>query len=151
MNLLLVLHQYLPRHMTGTEQYVRSLALGFVERGHSVRIFAFEPLIQHEAPGRVYFERDEEVDGIAVRRIALHPDLAPNGELADHDNPLASQLFGRCLDSQPFDLVHVFHPRKTGTGAIQEPRARQIPVVVSIGEVATARHDNIHCLEARPD
>ncbi len=132
MNLLMVLHQYLPRHVTGTEQYVRSLALGFAKRGHSVRIFAFEPMIQHEAPDRAFIERDEKVDGIDVRRIALHPELAPNRELADHDNPLASQLFGRCLDSNPVDLVHVFHPRLTGSGAIREPKVRDIPVVVNL-------------------
>ena len=46
MNLVLVLHQYLPRHVTGTEQYVRSLAHGFSERGHNVRILAFEPTVR---------------------------------------------------------------------------------------------------------
>ena len=62
MNLVLVLHQYLPRHVTGTEQYVRSLALGFSERGHNVRILAFEPMIQIEAPGQIYLERDDMVE-----------------------------------------------------------------------------------------
>ena len=32
MKLLFILHQYLPRHVTGTEQYARSLALGLRER-----------------------------------------------------------------------------------------------------------------------
>ena len=30
MKILFVLHQYLPRHVTGTEQYVRSLAAGLL-------------------------------------------------------------------------------------------------------------------------
>ncbi len=132
MNLVLVLHQYLPRHLTGTEQYVRSLALGFSERGHNVRILAFEPMIRAEAPGQTYLERDDMVDGIPVRRISVHPELAPNSQLADYDNPLAAQLFGRFLDSHPVDLVHVFHPRLIGTGAIREPVARNIPVVVNL-------------------
>ena len=132
MNLVLVLHQYLPRHITGTEQYVRSLALGFSERGHNVRILAFEPMIRAEAPGQTYLERDDMVDGIPVRRISVHPELAPNSQLADYDNPLAAQLFGRFLDSHPVDVVHVFHPRLIGTGAIREPVARNIPVVVNL-------------------
>ena len=71
MKVLYVLHQYLPRHVTGTEQYVRSLARQMQVRGHEVAIFAYEPLIQFEAPGREWFEQDEMVEGVPVSHLSL--------------------------------------------------------------------------------
>ena len=38
MKVLLVVHQYLPRHVTGTEQYVRSIAHGLQAQGEHVEI-----------------------------------------------------------------------------------------------------------------
>jgi len=132
MRLLYILHQFLPRHVTGTEQYVRSIARGMRERGHDVRVFSFEPLIQHAAPGRLWFERDEEVEGIPVRRVSIHPEMAPNQELADHNNELIVRLLRRYLDEHDIDLVHAFHLRHMGMGGILEPKRLGKPVVVNL-------------------
>lgn len=132
MRLLLVVHQFLPRHVTGTEQYVRSVARGLQDRGHELTVLAFEPLIQHEAPGRLWFARDEVCEGIRVRRVSVHPDEASERVLGDFDNPLAAILLRRLLDERTFDLVHVFHPRMHGLAALEEPRRRGIPVVVHL-------------------
>lgn len=132
MKLLFVLHQFLPRHVTGTEQYVRSLALGLRARGHDVDVFAWEPRIDLEAPGATWFARDEEVDGIAVHRVAVHPDTAPNQELIAYENPIAAALLGEWLARGGYDVVHVFHLHGIGAAGIEEPRARGIPVVVSL-------------------
>ncbi len=132
MRLLYILHQFLPRHVTGTEQYVRSVALGMRERGHDARVFAFEPLIQHVAPGQLWLERDEDVDGIPVRRVSIHPEASPNQELADYGKELVVRLLRRYLDDNDIDLVHVFHPRHLGTGSILEPKHLHVPVVVNL-------------------
>ncbi|MHC4077026.1 MAG: glycosyltransferase [Planctomycetota bacterium] len=132
MRLLYILHQFLPRHVTGTEQYVRSLARGMHERGHEVQLFAFEPLIQHAAPGKLWFERDEQVDGIPIRRVSIHPEMTPNQELADYGNELVVGLLRRYLDQHDVDLVHVFHLRHLGMGGILEPKRLHKPVVVNL-------------------
>lgn len=134
MRILYILHQFLPRHVTGTEQYVRSVARGMQERGHDARVFSFEPLIQHAAPGRLWLERDEEVDGIPVRRVSVHPEMTPNQELADQNNELIVRLLRRCLDEEEhdLDLVHAFHLRHLGTGGILEPKHLGKPVVVNL-------------------
>lgn len=132
MKLLFVLHQYLPRHVTGTEQYVRALARRLQQVGHQVTIFAYEPLIQFAAPGREWFEQDEEVEGVAVHRCSVHPRHSPNRELGDYENPLVAQLFARWFAQQSFDVVHVFHPRNVGLCALREPRRRGVPVVVHL-------------------
>jgi glycosyltransferase involved in cell wall biosynthesis len=129
---LLVVHQYLPRHFTGTEQYVRALARGMRARGIDARVLAYEPLLQYDSPDRLFIERDEVQDGVPVRRIALHHGQSPNPELRDYENPLAGQMLGRFLDEVEFDLVHVFHARNIGTAAIEEPRLRGLPLVVHL-------------------
>jgi glycosyltransferase involved in cell wall biosynthesis len=132
MRILFVLHQYLPRHVTGTEQYARSLARGLVGRGHQVEVFAYEPLIQYAAPGRDWFEQDEIVDGIPVHRCSVHPRHSPNRELGEYENPLVGELFGRWLRPRQFDLVHVFHARNIGLEALRAPRRLGLPVVVHL-------------------
>lgn len=132
MKVLLALHQFLPRHITGTEQYVRALALQMRAEGIDARVFAFEPLLQFDSPEREYLERDEVVETIPVRRVALHHRLSPNFELRDHQNPFVGRLLARHLDEVGYDLVHVFHPRNIGPAVVEEPHARGIPVVVHL-------------------
>jgi len=126
------LHQFFPLHVTGTEQYARALALEMRGRGHDVRVFAFEPLVQYAADGAMCFERDEVVDGIPVHRFGLHPVTAPNRELCETENPIVGEVYRRFLDRETFDLVHVFHPRHMGEAAIAGPAERDIPVVVNL-------------------
>jgi len=132
MKLLFVVHQFLPLHVTGTEQYVRSLALGLRERGHEVSVVAFEPRLNVDNPGRTVTERDDDVDGIPVRRIGIHLEVLPNRELADYQNPLAVRLLRRYLDGRQFDLVHVFHLRYIGIGVFDELAAAGLPTVVNL-------------------
>jgi glycosyltransferase involved in cell wall biosynthesis len=132
MKVLFVLHQYLPRHVTGTEQYARSLALGLRSRGHEVEVFAFEPRIQFEVPGQPWFERDEVVEGVPVHRVSVHPEFAANRELGDFENPIVAGMFARWLAKRQFDVVHVFHARNIGSVALTEPRGRGMKVVVHL-------------------
>ena len=132
MKVLLVVHQFLPRHITGTEQYVRALARGMRAAGIDARVLAYEPLVQFDSPDRLFIERDEVVDDVPVRRIGVHHRQSPNPELRDYENPLAAQLLARHLDEVGYDVVHVFHPRNIGTGTIEEPRLRGLPLVVNL-------------------
>lgn len=132
MKVLLVVHQFLPRHITGTEQYVRALGRGMRAAGIDARVLAFEPLVQFDSPDRLWIERDEVVEDLPVRRIGVHHRQSPNPEIRDYENPLAAQLLARHLDEVGYDLVHVFHPRNIGTGAIEEPRLRGLPLVVNL-------------------
>ena len=132
MRLLYIVHQFLPRHVTGTEQYVHSLALGMRDRGHEVSILTLEPFVNLDSPGRMWIERDEEVDGIPVRRVGLHLDTQPNLDLADYQNPLAVRFLRRYLDENEFDLAHVFHLRFLGVGALNELRVVGVPSVVNL-------------------
>ena len=62
MKVLLVVHQYLPRHFTGTEQYERALARGMRARGIDARVLAYEPVMQFDSPDRLFLERVGRTD-----------------------------------------------------------------------------------------
>lgn len=157
MKLLFVVHQFLPRHVTGTEQYVRSLARGLRDRGHDVRVFAFEPQLEGFDGAPTWLERDEEVDGIPVRRVGLHPDIVSNPQLADWSNPLVERLYRRFLDEFEPDLVHVFHLRNIGVGALLESKHAGVPVVVNLMDFwfvcprFTLLHVDGHLCDGPPD
>lgn len=132
MKVLLVLHQYLPRHVTGTEQYVRSVAHGLQAQGDDVTILCYEPLIHLEAPGQDWFERDETVEGIPVRRMAVDPRHSLNRELGDYENPIAGAMVGAFLRERRFDVVHVFHLRNLGLEVLRQTRALGIRTAVHL-------------------
>lgn len=132
MRLLYVVHQFLPRYVTGTEQYVRSLALGLRERGHDVRVFACEPQVHVTDAARTFIERDEEVDGIPVRRAGVNEQVLSNPELTDYHNPIAERLLRRCVEAWRPDVLHAFHLRNIGAGGLIEPKRLGIPVVVNL-------------------
>jgi glycosyltransferase involved in cell wall biosynthesis len=132
LRLLYVVHQFLPQHVTGTEQYVRSMARGMQALGHEVTVLSYEPVLPLVDPERTYIEEDEIVDGIPVRRVGLHLDILPNVALADYHNPMGSRFLCRLLDERTFDLAHVFHLRFLGVGVLDELRRAGLPVVVNL-------------------
>ncbi|MFG0319418.1 MAG: glycosyltransferase [Planctomycetota bacterium JB042] len=157
MKILFVIHQFLPRHVTGTEQYVRSLARGLRDRGHDVRVFAYEPQLEAQGDAAVWIERDEDVDGIPVRRVGLHPDVVSNRQLADWSHPIAERLFRRALDGFEPDRVHVFHLRNIGVGALVEAEKAGVPVAVNLMDFwfvcprFTLLHRDGHLCDGPPD
>jgi len=132
MRLLYVVHQFLPQHVTGTEQYVRSMARGMQTLGHEVTVLSYEPVLPLVDPERTYIERDEVVDGIPVRRVGLLLDVLPNVALADYHNPMGARFLSRLLDGRAFDLAHVFHLRFLGVGVLDELSRAGLPVVVNL-------------------
>jgi glycosyltransferase involved in cell wall biosynthesis len=122
-----VLHQFFPRHHTGTEQYARALAHEARRRGHDVRVFTYEPaLARGAAPhGRA----DDEFEGIAVRRVALGGGVESNPVLAEWSSPLLAQEFRRWIEEVEPQRLDFFHLLGVGVDALAEALARAIPTI----------------------
>ena len=129
LKILYVIHQFLPRYFTGTEQYAASVALEAQRRGHEVQVFTLEPEADEGAGVKVW---DDEVEGLAVRRVAMDPLSMPNPVAAEYDNPLLTRLLRRAIDEFQPDVVHVFHLRGIGAGGIWEARAAGVRTVVHL-------------------
>ncbi|MBK9384700.1 MAG: glycosyltransferase family 4 protein [Planctomycetes bacterium] len=130
MKLAYVVHQFLPRYFSGTEQYVLAMAQEMRRRGHSVEIFALDPEFERDVPPLE--ERRDEVEGLPVQRITYWRRLHPNPVRAEYDQPYVGTRFGAWLDERKPDLVHFFHLRYLGGNLIEEASRRGLPSVVHL-------------------
>ncbi|MBI3819831.1 MAG: glycosyltransferase [Planctomycetes bacterium] len=127
MRIVFVLHQFFPRHHTGTEQYARALAHEARRRGHEIVIFTYEPEFARTAAARII--ADDEFEGISVRRVAMARVLDANPVLAEFDAPVVDVWFRQLLDEFRPDQIQIFHSLSVGEGALAESVARGIPTI----------------------
>jgi glycosyltransferase involved in cell wall biosynthesis len=130
MKLAYVVHQFLPRYFSGTEQYVLAMAQEMRRRGHAVEIFTLEPDFARDDPP--FEERRDEVEGLPVQRIGYWSRLHPNPVRAEYHQPFVGTRFGAWLEERRPDLVHFFHLRYLGANLIEEASRRGIPTVVHL-------------------
>jgi glycosyltransferase involved in cell wall biosynthesis len=123
-------HQYLPRHVGGTEVYTRGLALRAATAGAAVEVLTY-----HESPSgdrRDYGIVATEHDGIPVREIHYNLSVAADPARAEYDNPDTGRLVREELDRFRPDIVHVMHAMKLSASALEACRALGIPFVVTL-------------------
>lgn len=149
MKVAFVVHQYPPRYSTGTELYAHRMALTLRDQGHDVRVFTNEP---DPRQATAYKLVEEPADGVPVTRLTFFDGLVPNGALNDYYNVFLGKVFGQWLDEVRPDVVHIFHMMGVGLSAIEECRARGLPVYVQLMDywflcptVQFLRHDGSLC------
>lgn len=125
MRIVFLLHQFLPRHFSGTEQLTLKLAHALRSRGHHPVIVAAEPLTARDDPTRV---ETDEVEGLRVHRIH-GARLGPDWFDQDIMSPAVEGAIGRILDEEKPDIVHVHHFAILGAGFLREAASRGLPVV----------------------
>ncbi len=107
MKVVYVLHQFLPRHVTGTETYTYGLAKAIQGKGHEVAVLCYEHSLFEGVPlmGMI----TDEVDGIPVHRLCFHPHLAPNHTYYEYYNPIIGEWARRFFEEQKPDVAHFTH------------------------------------------
>ena len=124
MRVLLVVHEFLPRHTAGTERYTHGLAGELGHRG-AVCVLAGE-----RDPGkRPYSYQDEEIDNIPVRRVFL-PDRHHYGET--YLNPALDPVFSDLINKFRPDIVHFQHLIYLSTSLLSICRYHKIPAVMTL-------------------
>lgn len=125
MQILYLVHQYLPESVGGVELYTHSLAQAMHERGHRISIF---------------HRRDRRGTGTATR----HTDYgsvysAWNGRFRPAQRVLSTfydsflgNAFAEAMAEEQLDLVHVQHLMGLPTGIIRRLLARKVPYVVTL-------------------
>ncbi|MEW6072141.1 MAG: glycosyltransferase, partial [Planctomycetota bacterium] len=111
----------------GVESHTRVLARELRRRGHRVRA-----LCADSSEGRApYSTRDEEVEGVAVRRMAYR--YHDHRALADVvENARAERVVEAWLGSAPTDVLHVHHPTAFGIGALRAAERAGVPLVLTL-------------------
>jgi glycosyltransferase involved in cell wall biosynthesis len=130
MRVLYVVHQFFPKFISGTEQYVLALARAGRAAGDDVRVFAVDPDQRTpEAPAEV---RRYDVEGVPVVCHAFAKSDVKNHVLVDWWNPRNAAPFAELLDSFRPEVVHFFHLRFVGIDRLDELERRGIPFLVHL-------------------
>jgi len=128
MKILLVVHQFLPRHRTGTEIYTYSLAKELSQR-HKVYLFYRE----EGHVGRRPAEEDGEFNGLKVRKVYLNQPADPCHQfLATFKNRAVERSFAVLLDRVKPDIVHIQHLMNLSGGLVFIAKRRGIPVLMTL-------------------
>jgi glycosyltransferase involved in cell wall biosynthesis len=125
-------HQYLPRHIGGTEVYAHGLAVRAQRAGHSVRVISH---VETSSLDRSDYKAVRtEHDGIPV--IELHHNLsqAADPARAEYDNPHIVELLRRELETDKPDLVHALHVMKLSGAALKLCYDLNLPVVLTLAD-----------------
>ncbi len=125
-----VVHQFLPRYFTGTEQYTFAIARAMRRRGHDVEVLALEPDFSERQP---FFEwSTEEVEGVRVERIRYWMLLDRSFERLEFDHPVVAERVRRHLERSRPDVLHVLHLRHLGADVLAEAKVLGVPTVVHL-------------------
>jgi glycosyltransferase involved in cell wall biosynthesis len=129
MKVLMVVHQFPPKYMTGTELYAMDLGLALIAAGHEVAILSAEG-----HPGQVpdYHEWTETYRGMDVHYLQATRALFPNRVLAEFYRPFLGSRFVDLLEEERFDVVHFFHFLHLGVSLLEEAWIRGVPTVVHL-------------------
>lgn len=124
MRILHLVHQYPPDHLAGTELYTQTLARRQAAAGHSVAVFA--PVNRETAGGPALEE------GVRVWRAAAGERSPRDVFLSTFRQPALAGQFGRALEVERPDIVHVQHLMGLPAATIDELDRRAIRYVISL-------------------
>ena len=131
MHVLFVIHQFLPKHVAGSEIYTHNLAKTLQERGHKVAVYTRE----FGYSERTFSEEDIDHAGIKVKRIYFNPHNEKSYRFRnfcnDFYNPLIENHFREYLRNARPDIVHIQHLRGLSGGFIDIVRKHKIPTVLT--------------------
>jgi glycosyltransferase involved in cell wall biosynthesis/predicted nucleic acid-binding Zn-ribbon protein len=125
LRILMVVHQFLPKHVAGTEIYTLRLAKELAKQ-HDVVILSAES--DHS---RQRFERSTTtVDGLKVHQF-IH-NYTWDGFRDTYDCPAADAIFRDVLREESPDLVHIQHLHYHSANYVTIARLRGVPVVYTL-------------------
>jgi len=131
MRVLYVVHQFFPKHISGTEQYVLALARAGRAAGDDVRVWAIDPT--GRGPGEPPTEeRRYEWEGVPVTSFRFDFPDVKNQVLVDWWNPRNAESFERLLQEFEPEVAHAFHLRLAGIDRLDQLERRAIPFLVHL-------------------
>ncbi len=130
MRVLYVVHQFFPKYISGTEQYVLALARAGRAAGDDVRVYTVDP--DWRDPERPATVDRYDFAGVPVVSHAFAKSTVKNHVLADWWNPQNEASFAQLLDDFRPEAVHFFHLRFVGVDRLEQVARRGIPSIVHL-------------------
>ncbi len=126
MRILLVSHDFLPNHPSGTEIYTWQMGTALKALGHEVHVFTTEKDV-----GRPNLRVDmREYEGLPVHELVNN--LFYNDFRETWDYPPAARSFGVFLDDLKPDVVHFMHLLYLSVGCVEEVHKRGVPAIFTL-------------------
>ena len=134
MKILFVVHQFLPRHLAGTEVYTYCLARSLKDRGHEVSIYTRENGFFDEA----LRNESTQYDGLNIKTVYFNSLNRRFKWLRkfcnDFYNPLLERHFKKHINKTNPDIIHVQHLHGLSASFINAARRNRIPSVVTLND-----------------
>lgn len=126
MKILLAVHQFLPRYMSGTEMLTYYVAKELQRRGHEVSVITAVPNSDH------YGFEITEYDGLEVIGYHYHAQRVAqkSGNImqAEYSNLEFAELLEKFLKGNKFDAIHCFHLGRLTSSLIDIANFAGIPI-----------------------
>jgi glycosyltransferase involved in cell wall biosynthesis len=165
MRVLIVVHQFMPRHHAGTEMVARDTGLELLRRGHEVHVLAGD-LVPSPDGERVNSRRYDH-RGLAVHAVELPLAVSKVDELGgEYGRRAVAEHVREYVRALRPDVIHIFHLAHLGAAVVDVLVAQGAPVVYTAtdfwsictrsilmkpsGELCTGPDDiSSNCLECR--
>lgn len=130
MKILYLTHQYFPRHIGGTEVYLKGLVDHAKKIGHEVRIITC-----HESPlptladfhtQRIVYDKTD------VLEIHFNLSVTPDPAKWEYANPFTANIVKKEIEEFKPDLVHIIHAMKLSGSVLEICYNMHVPFFVTL-------------------
>ena len=132
MNILLVVHQFLPDHLGGTEIYTYNLAKALMDRGHEISIYTREQGYFEESIA----EENVQYDCIKIKKVYCNPINKRfkflNKFNLNFYNPVIEKHFNNHLNETKPDIIHFQHLTGLSVSLINVAKKSKIPSILTL-------------------
>jgi glycosyltransferase involved in cell wall biosynthesis len=128
MRILIVVHQFMPRHHAGTEMIARDTGLELLRRGHEVHVLAGD-LGSARDGGRITARRYDH-RGLAVQAVEL-PLATSNVDAleGEYGREAVAEHVREYVEALRPNVIHIFHLAHLGARVVDVLVAQGVPVV----------------------
>ncbi len=161
MKIVYVVHQFFPRHITGTETYTCELAAAMKERGYEVSVLCYEHSTHKGVPQKGVLH--DEYNGLPVTRFCCNSRKWKEPALYEYYNPEFGEMSLDFFKKEEPDIVHFTHNALLSTSLIDSAGQLGLPIMLTLtdfwyicpsmqlirgdGEPCKGPEDDLRCID----
>ncbi len=130
MRIIYVLHQFFPRHITGTETYTLEVAKSMAGKNYQTSILCYEHSHFQGIPDQGIL--DDQYQGLKIKRFCYNLKLSPNPIFYEYYNPVIGEWARKYFKEVRPDLVHFTHSAFLSSSVIEAAISLRIPTILTL-------------------
>ncbi len=130
MKILYLTHQYFPRHVGGTEVYLKGLVDHAKQLGHEVSVITcHESPLPEQADFHTKRIQHDETD---ILEIHFNLSVTPDPAKWEYSNPFTANVVKEEIKAFKPDLVHIIHAMKLSGSVLEVCHKMGVPFIVTL-------------------